>query len=487
LSDEADGYVTEVTYTRHHHPTLDPARAVLAARRAGLEPPSMRHACELGFGQGLSLAIHATASDTEWWGVDVLPQHVEFARSLIDDVAARERLVCASFEQFDALNDLPDFDFIALHGVWSWVSPENRARITAFIDRRLAPGGIVYLGYNALPGWGPALSLRELLVAHARSSDSLQRPLQERIERALEFATQVVACDPKLLASQPQFEKHLRDIRTQKTAYLAHEYFNRDWHPMHFAQVAAELLPLGLTYLGQADYSDSYDQWRLNDAQQALLADIEDPLLRETTRDIILDRRFRRDYWVRSEPATAISSPSRLELRLWVPSAIRSADTETPDAVIEWFRSLGAPGAIVHRSIETAVEHAALGYALGRGWVELVREQILADTQRTPVSTINRRILDRVHHDPEMSVLASHLTGSGVELGWWTLALLAAMRAGLSGEGVVDQVIQQSDRLGLVLSRRGFALTPEEMRDELGLRYADLLARSDEWGAAFVI
>jgi hypothetical protein len=61
------------------------------------------------------------------------------------------------------------------------------------------------------------------------------------------------------------------------------------------------------------------------------------------------------------------------------------------------------------------------------------------------------------------------------------------MRAGLSGEGVVDQVIQQSDRLGLVLSRRGFALTPEEMRDALGLRYADLLARSDEWGAAFAI
>ncbi|MEY3713977.1 MAG: hypothetical protein RL321_1597, partial [Pseudomonadota bacterium] len=48
----------------------------------------MQHACELGFGQGLSLAIHATASDTEWWGVDVLPQHVEFARSLIDDAAA---------------------------------------------------------------------------------------------------------------------------------------------------------------------------------------------------------------------------------------------------------------------------------------------------------------------------------------------------------------------------------------------------------------
>jgi hypothetical protein len=447
----------------------------------------MRYACELGFGQGLSLAIHATASNTEWWGVDVLPQHVESARSLIDNEASRERLVCASFEQFDARNDLPDFDFIALHGVWSWVSPMNRARLTSFIKQRLAPCGIVYVGYNALPGWGPALSLRELLVAKASESCESVTSLEQRIDNALAFASDVVASDPRILESNPQFENQLRDIRAKKKSYLAHEYFNRDWHPMHFSQVAVQLAPCGLSYLGQADFSDTYDEWRLSERQRALLSGIADPVLRETTRDIILDRRFRRDYWVRSELATAISSPSRLELRLWVPSAIRSADTETPDAVTEWFRSLGAPGAIVHRSIETAVEHAALGYALGRGWVELVREQILADTQRTPVSTINRRILDRVHHDPEMSVLASHLTGSGVELGWWTLALLAAMRAGLSGEGVVDQVIQQSDRLGLVLSRRGFALTPEEMRDELGLRYADLLARSDEWGAAFAI
>jgi SAM-dependent methyltransferase len=487
LSDEADGYVTDVAYTRHHHPTLNPARAVLAARRAGHNPPSIRHACELGFGQGLSLAIHATATDIEWWGVDVLPQHVEFARSLIDDEAARERVVCASFEQFDARNDLPAFNFIALHGVWSWISPENRARITAFIDRRLAPGGLVYLGYNALPGWGPALSLRELLIGKVSESCEGGTSLEQRIENALMFAREVVAADPRILESNPQFENQLRDLQSKKKSYLAHEYFNRDWHPMHFSQVAVELGSCGLSYLGQADFSDTYDEWRLSEKQRALLSGIVDPVLRETTCDIILDRRFRRDYWMRSEPATAISPPSRLELRLWVPSTIRSVDTETPDAVTDWFRSLGAPGAIVNRSIETSIEYAALGYSLGRGWVELVREPSLADAHCAPVSTINRRILDRVHHDPEMSVLASHLTGSGVELGWWTLALLAAMRTRLSGEGVVDQVIQHSDRLGLILSRRGFALTREEMREELRSRYTELLAQSEKWRAAFVI
>ena len=472
-----DGYVDDIPYTHGYHAAMNPRVMQWTLAQAGYRPPEVRSACELGFGQGVSLAIHGSVGAVAWQGTDFNLDHARNARALCEGCEPQPRIYAESFAEYFARSDLPAFDFIALHAVWSWVSPENRARIVEFIRQRLRPGGALYLSYNCLPGWQPMLALREQLVERAAAAQREGLPLAEAIRRAV----------VELERLEPEHDVILHSLKRRSVSYLAHEFFNRDWHPMHFAQVAAELLPLGLTYLGQADYSDSYDQWRLNDAQQAMLADIEDPLLRETTRDIILDRRFRRDYWVRSEPATAISSPSRLELRLWVPSAIRSADTETPDAVTEWFRSLGAPGAIVHRSIETAVEHAALGYALGRGWVELVREQILADTQRTPVSTINRRILDRVHHDPEMSVLASHLTGSGVELGWWTLALLAAMRAGLSGEGVVDQVMQQSDRLGLVLSRRGFALTPEEMRDELGLRYADLLARSDEWCAAFVI
>ncbi len=477
MIDEADGYVTDVAYTRHHHPTLDPARAVLAARRAGLAPPSMRFACELGFGQGLSLAIHVTAGDTEWWGVDVLPQHVEFARSLIDDAAARERLVCASFEQFDARSDLPMFDFIALHGVWSWISPENRARISTFIDRRLAPGGIVYVGYNALPGWGPALSLRELLVAHANSGATSQCSLEERIGRALEFAAKVVACDPALLASQPQFEKHLRDIRTQKTSYLAHEYFNRDWHPMHFAQVASELRSRGLSYLSQADFSDTYDQWRLTSAQQALLAGIEDPLLRESTRDVILDRQFRRDYWIRLDGALDRAPSTKYEVRLRFRPAVAAVEPSVPTEVSEWLKSLDASG-VTDRMVDSS-EHAALGYALGRGLVDLVREPAASEESRERVTKLNRKILDRIFKDTQLSVLASHLTGSGIELGWWTLALLSAMRSHDSIEAAVTKVMHSAEDLGIVLSRHDFSLTTDETREELLSRSRLLLARRE--------
>ena len=38
-----------------------------------------------------------------------------------------------SFEQLLARDDLPAFDSISLHGVWSWVSRDNHRLITKFL------------------------------------------------------------------------------------------------------------------------------------------------------------------------------------------------------------------------------------------------------------------------------------------------------------------------------------------------------------------
>ena len=86
-----------------------------------------------------------------------------------------------------------------------------------------------------------------------------------------------------------------------------------------------------------------------------------------------------------------------------------------------------------------------------------------------------------------MSVLASHLTGSGVELGWWTLALLAAMRVDARADEVVGRVLAQAEQLGIALSRQGFALTPEETGNELRARHAALLAQRNVINGSFAI
>ena len=251
----ADGYVEDIPYTFGYHPELDPARMQAVLRRAGVEPPEVAAACELGYGQGMSLAIHAVAGGAAWWGTDLIPSHAAHVRALVAGTDARLEAADQTFAVFCARDDLPQFDFIGLHGVWSWVSAANRERILELVARRLRTGGVLYVSYNALPGWAPMLPLREMMVAYAAALPA-GLPRADRIEAALRDAQMRVLRDPLVLEACPGIEAELRAIRHKGVAYLAHEFFNRDWVPMPPAQVAAAMRSVGLSFAAQADEAE---------------------------------------------------------------------------------------------------------------------------------------------------------------------------------------------------------------------------------------
>lgn len=56
--------------------------------------------------------------------------------------------------------DLPAFDCVMLHGVYSWVGPETRRAVVRFLDRFLKPGGVAYVSYNSLAGWVQLLPMQ---------------------------------------------------------------------------------------------------------------------------------------------------------------------------------------------------------------------------------------------------------------------------------------------------------------------------------------
>ncbi len=113
MSDHAAGYVTDTVYTFGYHPELDPGRVTLPFLRAGLAPPAVRTAGDLGFGQGVSLALQAAASEVRWWGNDLLPAHVQHARTLDGVARSGSVLLETSFEALLTRDDLPAFDFPA--------------------------------------------------------------------------------------------------------------------------------------------------------------------------------------------------------------------------------------------------------------------------------------------------------------------------------------------------------------------------------------
>jgi hypothetical protein len=134
------GYVADIGYTYGYYTELNPLRVKPAFLNAGLVYPEAGTACELGYGQGLSANLHAAASTTQWWGTDFNPSQAGFARDLAAVSGSGASLYDDAFADFAARPDLPEFDYIGIHGIWSWISDDNRQVLVDFVRRKLAVG-----------------------------------------------------------------------------------------------------------------------------------------------------------------------------------------------------------------------------------------------------------------------------------------------------------------------------------------------------------
>ena len=228
MSDWTAGYVAEIGYTYGYYTELNPLRVRLAFLNSGLVFPEFGTACELGFGQGVSVNVHAAASVTQWYGTDFNPAQADFARKLAVASGADARFYDDAFADFANRPDLPEFDYIALHGIWSWVSAENRAVIVDFIRRKLKIGGVLYVSYNTFPGLAAFAPLRHLMAQHAAIIGAGGYGIVNRIEGALTFTQSLLATNPIYARGNPQIAEAFTKVKARNRHYLAHEYFNRD-------------------------------------------------------------------------------------------------------------------------------------------------------------------------------------------------------------------------------------------------------------------
>lgn len=299
MNDWTSGYVADVDYTYGYYDVLNPMRCQLGLMNAGICSPKIETACELGFGQGISVNVHAAASEIEWFGTDFNPSQAAFAQDLAGICDNKAKLYDQSFEEFCNRTDLPDFDYISLHGIWSWISDANRGTLVEFLRRKLKAGGLVYIGYNTLPGWASFAPLRSLMVQHAETIGSKGQGISSRIDNSIGFAKALMDTNPKYKLQNPGVENQLEKMVGRDRQYLAHEFFNRDWHPVHFSGMAQWLASAKLDYAVSADLLDYINLVNFTEQQQALINGIPDKVLRESTKDFVTNKGFRRDCWVK--------------------------------------------------------------------------------------------------------------------------------------------------------------------------------------------
>jgi len=295
-----NGYATDIPYLRDFKPMLAPAWLDHVALVAGVEPPVRQDGfawCDLGCGQGVTAAILAATHPTgTFHGIDAMPVHIDHAQRL----AAEAAISNACFHALDfaaALDlELPQFDYIVAHGVYTWIDLESQRALRQFIDRRLKPGGLVYLSYNAMPGWARDLPFQRLVRELGLTFPG---------DNAVRFAAAVgiirALAEARVPALEASFTVRELDQRPEDyaPAYLVHEFMPAAWRPLYVTEVRAAMATIGLTPVGSATLSENLDWMVLDEAARKTLATISELDARELVRDFYLDQRFRCDVFAR--------------------------------------------------------------------------------------------------------------------------------------------------------------------------------------------
>ncbi len=451
MTDWTAGYVADIGYTYGYYCELNTLRVKLAFLNSGLVCPEIGTACELGFGQGLSANIHAAASGTQWYGTDFNPSQAGFAKELAIAAGTYASLYDDSFADFCTRQDLPDFDYIGLHGIWSWISDENRMFIVDFIRRKLKVGGVLYISYNTFPGWATFAPMRHLMTQHADIIGSEGHGIVSRINGAIDFSEKLLATNPSFARANPMIADRIKKIKDQNRHYLAHEYFNQDWQPMHFATLADQLSPAKVNYACSAHYLDHIDIVNLSLEQQVFLKEIPDKMFRESVRDFMINQQFRKDYWVKgirqlsgTEQADALRLQEiillnhRTDITLKVTGSLGEASMN--DAVYSPILDVLADhNAHSLGHIEQKVKNKGVAFAqvlqaaillTGVGHVSAVQEDAVVRNAKKYAANINTYLIDKARGSGDISYLASPVTGGGVTVGRIQQLFLLAINQG---------------------------------------------------------
>ncbi|MEQ1830976.1 MAG: methyltransferase regulatory domain-containing protein [Pirellula sp.] len=260
----------EIPYLNPPKPHTHLSRIAAIGLLRGITPKSTTscRVLELGCADGGNLLPMAFRfPETQFLGIDLSPIQIELGRKTI------EALSLSNFElqAADILalrpEDLGRFDYIIVHGVYSWVPAEVQDRILSICRNCLSECGIAYISYNTYPGWRAKQALLEMLRYHTRNIVDLRKKVEAAFE-LLNILPQVneLPNDPAALLIQ-RLRHDLQHVENPAT-YLLHEYLVDVNEPIYFTEFLERIHAVGLQYIEDA-YPGSAALDRLNDAAQA--------------------------------------------------------------------------------------------------------------------------------------------------------------------------------------------------------------------------
>src|SRR5512140_1049244 len=304
-----------------------PDRLATIAALYGLPaaPPERCRVLELGCGNGANLIPMAyVLPESTFLGLDAAGTAVAEGREQIAALGL-ENATLLHADLLDASN-LGTFDYVIAHGLYSWVPPDVQERVLAIASEVLAPNGVAYVSYNALPGCHVRNAMRQMMSWHVQG---IEEPA-ERISQARGLVRFLGEAAPPRPVYSAILNETLEHQGKQQDAVLFHDDLAEINEPLLFVDFIERASRHRLKFLSEADYCDM-TVWNADSPAGRFLLKFgaENIVAQQQYRDFLIFRRFRQTLLCREE-APLVREPDPESLR----SLHVGAGTlpETPDA-----------------------------------------------------------------------------------------------------------------------------------------------------------
>ncbi|MBS2020242.1 MAG: class I SAM-dependent methyltransferase [Deltaproteobacteria bacterium] len=359
-------YVDDVPYIRQYVSELSPPNLRIAAGLNGLAlpPDGDFDYCELGCGHGDTLcALAAAHPNARFVGVDIVGAHVANAKKLARD-GALENVGLLERDFGDLVGDdaVGELDFVVAHGVLTWVSPEKRRQLLAFARAKLKPGGLLFVTYNAMPGWASVEPLRQLVVSPLLGGADPSASSIERARSGVGFAKALAGAGARYFADNPSAVTMLETMAKTELAYVVHEYLHEHWSPMYFARVAWEMAEHDLHFAGVLPAFLNFRDTAIPLSLDSTFTEVPDRITFESLKDFALNEFFRRDLYVRGSATRSLSATAAfVDGTHW---CLRAVSPPAERVVSLPHRSISLEGALFDALFSELVSGAATVSAL---------------------------------------------------------------------------------------------------------------------------
>ena len=286
----------------------------------GLTPPALKGAkvLELGSSFGGNLISQAVYyPDTEFLGIDLADSQITQGNEIIKSMG----LTNVHLETKNILDITPEFgmfDYIIVHGIYSWVPDNVKDKILEVCRENLTPNGIAYISYNTYPGWKSREVARDIMLYANKYTQDL--PLSEQTRRGKAvvqlFSDAIKSIESEKVKNQKRIE-NFDDIQTKGDHYVAHEYLEYHNHPLYLNQFVDSLHQHQLAYIGDTDFQLSYISWMPQHLRDMINQLSEtDYVAREQCLDYLYDVAFRRSLLCHAHLQDKINRTENIDISL---------------------------------------------------------------------------------------------------------------------------------------------------------------------------